>query len=217
MIKYKRLRTLKTNKRSLIVSHNKNAPDLSSDIAKTLLGILSVIIFIAVLISLGRLGTAYGVFTSVFTWSHVSLGLDSYPAVAVSSILTGVILLCIPYAIWFFLFGKKRQNAIILIAGSTALIAIITHVVGKNVRFDRTTGEAMKFYADTPDGRIVSESPGYDPKYGVKYQPYTPKAAAEERGPSKESIQYAHDLENAKERAREEALVQITVENLNIS
>jgi len=199
------------------MAKNNGIPDLSSDLAKTILSIISVIILIFVMISIGRLGTAYGVYVSVYAWAHSSIGLDHYPAIAASAVLSGIILLCIPYVIWFFLFGKRRNVAIILIAGSTALIALITHFAGKDVRFNRSTGEAIKYYADTPEGRVTSESPGYDPKYGTPYKPYTPEAAAKEKGPSNDDIRRDSELRTAIERARRQEQISVLLESMEFN
>lgn len=191
--------------------------DLTSEIARVLFGLISIVMVIFVVVSLARMGTAYGVYTSTYDWAHVSLGLDHYLAVAAASILTSIILLGLPNAIWFFLYGKKRKNAIVLLAGSIALMALITHCAGKDVRFDRRTGTATKYYADTPEGRTTSASTGYDPKYGVQYKPYTPEAAAKEKGPSEESVRNDLELMAAKERIMREARISVLLESMPLS
>jgi hypothetical protein len=41
----------------------------------------------------------------------------------------------------------------------------------KNQMFDHMTGKAMKYCAQTPEGLVCFDTPGFDPKYGIELKP----------------------------------------------
>ena len=48
----------------------------------------------------------------------------------------------------------------------------------KSAYFTFSKGEVLKWYANTPEGIRFFDSPGYDPKYGIKLRPVTPEVIA---------------------------------------
>jgi hypothetical protein len=46
--------------------------------------------------------------------------------------------------------------------------------LSRGTYFGHTKGEAIKYYAMTPEGIRFFDSPGYDPKYGIELKPVTP-------------------------------------------
>ena len=97
---------------------------------------------------------------------------------------TAVILMLIPFLMgirwYFFSIGNKRRKYI----GAALVVTIIViynlglYGVTKSSYFDFSEGKVSKWYASTPEGIRFFDSPGYDPKYGVKLKPVTPQIIA---------------------------------------
>jgi len=95
-----------------------------------------------------------------------------------------VILLLIPF-VWALLeitklnvrLFKKRKSyrkvGILIIVAYFGLFFLSMFFLSRGTYFGHTGGEAMKFYAVTPEGIRFFDSPGFDPKYGIELKPVT--------------------------------------------
>ncbi len=145
-------------------------------VVRWIVGIVSVLALLLVLLNIARIGTAYWIYSDIFQWATVNLGLDKYLAMTTATLLTTALLFSLPWLAWIFLFGKRRTYAILAISASICVFGLVNHYAGKDVNFDRRNGKPLKYYAMTPEGAIYSFSPGFDPKYGVAYKPLTQQA-----------------------------------------
>jgi len=68
-----------------------------------------------------------------------------------------------------------RKLAIFVVISYIALFFLSMFFLSRGTYFGHTTGEVMKWYAETPEGIRFFDSPGYDPKYGIKLKPVTPE------------------------------------------
>lgn len=65
--------------------------------------------------------------------------------------------------------------------GATIIIALLIvhnlfmYQFTKSTFFTFSEGEVSKWYADTPEGVVFYDSPGFDPKYGIELKPVTPE------------------------------------------
>jgi hypothetical protein len=94
----------------------------------------------------------------------------------------GILLIAfIPFIIlpkWFFSFRKtKRRAARAIFTLYTAGYYLAMYFLTQNIYFAHGTGEAIKYYAVTPEGYRFFDSPGYDSKYGIKLEKVTPDIA----------------------------------------
>ncbi len=127
-------------------------------------------------IYLGRVGLAFSLYARTAKWTSRVLGLDYYVARLFAFAVVAVALSVPSSFIW--LFGRrKRSRAGLAALGVWGVACLLVYTVGSNVYFDRNTGEPLRYYADTPEGRSFSFTPGFDPKYGVPYKPYTREIA----------------------------------------
>jgi len=77
-----------------------------------------------------------------------------------------------------FLFKRRRAKkklAKILILIYTGVFFLAMFFFSKDTYFGHTTGEVLKWYADTPEGIKFYDTPGVDPVYGIKLKPVTPE------------------------------------------
>lgn len=80
---------------------------------------------------------------------------------------------------WTFSFRSKRRKISYAIFACYILIFYISmFFMTKEQKFDFSTGEAMKFCAQTPEGVRCFDAPGFDPKYGIKLKAATPELVA---------------------------------------
>jgi serine/threonine protein kinase len=63
----------------------------------------------------------------------------------------------------------------IILVGYVAVFFLTLYGASRSNCFGQTTGEALKWYAWTPEGIRFADSPGVDPKYGVTLKPVTPE------------------------------------------
>jgi hypothetical protein len=96
-------------------------------------------------------------------------GINQYLAKAI------IILLMIPL-LWSFkwtisLSSQKRRTGYTIVAGYICIFYFTMFFMTKEQKFDFTTGEAIKYYAVTPEGIRYFDAPGYDPKYGIPLKP----------------------------------------------
>ncbi len=75
----------------------------------------------------------------------------------------------------FFTVGKQTFRTKLLTGAYASLYFFGMYFVARNASFHHTTGEVLQWYAETPEGVRFFDSPGYDPKYGVKLAPVTPE------------------------------------------
>jgi hypothetical protein len=154
--------------------------DFVNKIIKYLMILLGSIFIIFIILSFFRLGIVYWFFDKSFEWVSMRLGFDYYLALFVSVVSTILFSMSFPYLAWTFLLGRKFYVASLIMVGVTGLMCVLIYTVGKNVYFDRISGEPLKWYADTPTGRFESNAPGFDPKYGIRLNRYTKEMAIKE-------------------------------------
>ncbi|MFW6129868.1 MAG: hypothetical protein ACOC56_01715 [Atribacterota bacterium] len=99
-----------------------------------------------------------------------------------------VIFLLIPF-VWAILeitkfnirlFKRKksyRKVGILVIVSYIGLFFLLMFFLSRGTYFGHEEGEVIKYYAITPEGIRFFDSPGFDPRYGIKLKPVTPKIA----------------------------------------
>lgn len=145
--------------------------------AKYILIGITALLALFLLLAIFRIGFIYWLWSTVETWVTVRLGLDYYAAQLVTTIIVSIVTLLLPSLAWYLLLGKKQAWGTAAMIGGQALIFILVYTVGQGVCFDRRTGAPLCWYADTPEGRQFSLTPGYHPKYGIEYKQYTREMA----------------------------------------
>ena len=115
---------------------------------------------------------------SYFANKVVNTGANPYLAKAI------VLFLMIPLLWsfkWTFSFRSQRRKAgYAIVAGYILLFYVSMFFMTKEQKFDFSTGKAIKFYAQTPEGIRYFDAPGFDPKYGIKLTPVDPKMSKSE-------------------------------------
>ena len=124
-----------------------------------------------------RVGLGFWIYSYIANWTSTRLGFDYYLTQLLSVTITGIITIIAPYLAWYLLIGRWKLLSTFIMIICAGSIALLTNTVGKNVYFNRNTGEALRYYANTPKGIVLSFSKGYDPEYGVEYMPYTKEIA----------------------------------------
>jgi hypothetical protein len=76
----------------------------------------------------------------------------------------------------FFGVWKRGIGRKLTAGGYTALYCVGMYLVSRNAAFSHSTGAALQWCATTPEGERCFDSPGFDPKYGIKLEPVTPEA-----------------------------------------
>ena len=135
--------------------------------------VLAVIVGIIVLVSILRVGFAFWLFSYVANWATVRLGLDYYMSEFVAVLLSSAIMYAIPGFGGLVISKKKRLVGNAAVVGGYLVVCLLVYTVGRNVYFNRVNGEPLRYYADTPNGREFSFTPGFHPRWGIPYQPYT--------------------------------------------
>lgn len=152
---------------------------IQNGFAKRLLGGVAMILGVIVLLSLLRWGLAVYLYSAVATWATTQLGLDYYPAEFLGVAFSSFIMFFLPGFGSLILSRQKRFASAALVVGGYLLVCVLVYSVGRNTYFDQTTGNPLRYYAETPDGIVFSFLPGYDPKWGIERKPYTRQAAQE--------------------------------------
>lgn len=67
-----------------------------------------------------------------------------------------------------------RNIALVVIIAYIGFFFLSMYFFSRGTYFGHTTGETLKWYAETPEGIRFFDSPGFDPKYGIKLEPVTP-------------------------------------------
>lgn len=71
--------------------------------------------------------------------------------------------------------SRRKKLAKFIILGYSGLFFLTMFFVSRDTYFQMYDGAPSKYYALTPEGIRFFDSPGYDPKYGIKLQPVTPE------------------------------------------
>ena len=146
------------------------------------------------LFSILRVGLSFALYVYVNDWVTRTLGLDAPLAFPASIALTALAVAGIPSVLWYATLGRRAPQATGIALGFAAVSGLLMVTIGQNVFFDRVTGKPVVFYVKAPDDRIIlSRTPGFDPTYGLQYQPITKEIAAA-IGESGKFIWGAHNL-----------------------
>lgn len=73
------------------------------------------------------------------------------------------------------IFSRRKKLAKFIIVGYSGLFFLTMFLVSRDTYFQMYDGAPIKYYAITPEGIKFFDSPGYDPKYGIKLQPVNPE------------------------------------------
>ncbi len=121
-------------------------------------------------------------YSFVSGWVTTRLGFDYYVAELFTAVITMIAALLLPSVAAFALLGRRRVVGMGTIIGGAAIVCLLIYTVGRDVCFDRQTGKALCYYADTPAGRVFSFTPGFHPPTGKEFKLFTREVAeAEER------------------------------------
>jgi len=153
------------------------------DVFKWILSIVTILIIAYFVLSFFRIGLIFWLYSRIEAWVTVRLGLDYYPAQALTALAIAIVTFFMPSIAWYVLLGRKKIWGFILMAIVQVSAFGMVYTVGRDVSFDRTTGEPLKYYADTPEGRVFSFTPGFDPKFGLKFELYTREIALKSAKP----------------------------------
>lgn len=147
--------------------------------AKYILIGVTILLVLFLLLAFARIGFIFWLWSTVETWVTVRLGLDYYAAQLLTMIVVSIVTLLLPSLAWYLLLGKKKAWGTGAMIGGQALVFILVYTIGQGVCFDRRTGAPLCWYADTPEGRQFSFTPGFHPRYGIEYRQYTREMALE--------------------------------------
>jgi hypothetical protein len=154
--------------------------DTLKNIIKYLVILLGSIFILFIILSFFRIGLVFWFYEKIFNWVSMRLGFDYYLALFVSISTTILFWASFPYLAWTFLVNRKVYTSSIIMIVITGLMCLLIYTIGTDVKFSRIDGEPLKWYADTPAGRFESNSPGFDPKYGIRLNQYTNALALKE-------------------------------------
>jgi hypothetical protein len=126
------------------------------------------------------------------TFSYVVDSIVDVSGISPYLVKGGVLLALVPFAwaiaevlkfgIWDRirgLFGGKRTQwltkrvALSLLTGYAAAFFFVMYAASRGQSFRHNAGDAQRWYAVTPEGVRLFDSPGFDPKYGIRLQPVT--------------------------------------------
>ena len=138
---------------------------------------MSILFVVFVFMSIFRMGLVFWFYDRVFDWVSARLSFDYYLAQFTALSLTAIFSATFPYLFWTFFTGRYQLHTTIAIITASGVMCIMIYTVGSDVYFDRQTGQPLKWCADTPDGKVCSNSPGYDKKFGIRLRPFTTENA----------------------------------------
>ncbi len=144
-----------------------------NSIAKYVLIAITALVVIFLVLAFLRVGLVYWLWSTVDTWVTVRLGLDYYAAQLLTMIVVSLVIAVLPTMAWYMLLGRRKWQGTAAMIGGQALVFILVYTIGSGVCFDRRTGEALCWYADLPNGRYFSATPGFHPSLGIELKPYT--------------------------------------------
>ncbi len=159
---------------------------LRQGFAKWFVLAVSIVILLFVFLAVLRIGFAFTIYSAVANWVTVRLGFDYYVAEFTAVVLTALIMMFLPSILWFFISGRSKEKATIATIVGMGIICLLVYTLGQDVYFNRQTGDPLRYYADTPNGRIFSFTKGFDPEYGNEFQPYTREIANEKKDGKKQ-------------------------------
>jgi hypothetical protein len=153
---------------------------MNNRIAKFVIILLSAVVAIVALFSVLRAGFAFWLYSHVGQWVTIRLGLDYYAAELLTVVITTAVMFAIPSFGSLVISRRKRMISAGLIVSGYVVMCVLVYTVGRNVYFNRVNGEPLRYYTDTPKGREFSFTPGFHPRYGIPYRPYTQAVVQEE-------------------------------------
>lgn len=175
-------------------------------------GVAAAVVLVAVGIVAIRIGLTAWIYAASASWAASRLGLDYYSVEFFATTVSTVFALLLPGLAWFLIAGRRRVLGVSVVLGSLALMWVLVYTVGGDVYFDRRTGEPLRYYADTPRGRVFSFTPGFEPRYGVPFRPFTRSVAESEsrdetdRKANAQAAEKAREAENSMAREQAAAL-----------
>src|SRR5579885_1682369 len=106
-------------------------------------------------------------------------GWDRPGAMFGAAVATTAVMWCAWLVVFYLATRRHKAHAIVygLVGVGTYSLLLIT--AGRTVCFD-PSGKPLKWFADTPDGRVYFSRPGVVPSTGVRLAPYTPEQAAKD-------------------------------------
>ncbi|CAN5810677.1 hypothetical protein BH20ACI4_BH20ACI4_15590 [soil metagenome] len=134
---------------------------------------LTVVFALFVLLAFLQFGFIYAVYALVEEWVAVRLGFDYYVSNLAATVFTSVFSLLVPTLGWYIFLGKRKAWGIGTMVGIQVLICASVYTIGSGVCFDRRTGKPLCYFAETPAGRVWSNTPGFDPASGRRFEIYT--------------------------------------------
>ena len=147
---------------------------------KLVIATVSSVLAIIALLSVLRAGFAFWLYSYIGQWVTIRLGLDYYVAELLTVALTTAVMFMIPGFGSLIISRRKRLVSAGLVIGGYMLMCALVYTVGRNVYFNRVSGEPLRYYADTPQVREFSFTPGFHPRYGIPFKPYTQSVVQEE-------------------------------------
>jgi len=173
------------------------------------------------LLTLFRLALGFWIYAAVEDWVTTRLGLDYYAAQLVTVISVLALNAVFPALAWYLVLGKKKAWGIGVFIAVPAIMFLLVSAVGNNICFDRRSGKPLCYYADTPNGRVWSRTPGYDPNSGTKFNLYTKeimeREAADKRKTSEQQLKKKEESEDLLKRERQHRELEALTEKQTIS
>ena len=124
--------------------------------------------------------TLHLIYSYIINSIRSATGLNKYLANALA--IFGAILFAYGIRLYFkSIFNPFRKGTrekyigISLIVSLLILFNLGLYYSTKSTYFDFKEGKISKWYADTPEGIRFFDSPGFDPKYGIKLKPASPE------------------------------------------
>jgi hypothetical protein len=116
----------------------------------------------------------YRFFSEMFPGVMETLGLErDYSTVAVILAMAFAVVTWTKVFMWLIAGGSKLKLVIIAIIVSIAIAGGIEYR-SRNIFFDQNTGVPLRYYVINNNGECsFSNKPGFDPTYGIKYEPAT--------------------------------------------
>lgn len=152
---------------------NKKVPGPGSKIAKYLA--IGLVLFLGIILALIVMKVLFlqSLYSYFLDKAVSSFGLDIVFSRLIAVLATGALLLSLPSLLAFLFLGKKRKEVLIGAAVVYTIFSFALFFAGKEVFFDRNTGQPAKFYIMTLNGFKFSSAPDIDPRWGIRYKPVT--------------------------------------------
>jgi hypothetical protein len=163
-----------------LVEREKGVHLVNNRAAKVVIGVVSSVIAVIAVFSILRAGFAFWLYSYIGQWVTVRLGLDYYAAELLTVVLTTAVMFFVPGFGSLIISRRQRLVSAGLVVGGYLVMCGLVYTVGRNVYFNRVTGDPLRYYVDTPQGREFSFTPGFHPRYGIPFKPYTQAVVQEE-------------------------------------